>query len=213
LRGYTVVAIALTAAAITSAALLIAWFVMPRSSGPYASTSCEVMGGMVGYDSQTARSLSNEDAREVVGSYLASLENPDLVVGEFEEYSNNFYVSIVEKDTGKGAFEIIIDRHSGTVRLEPQSMMWNWRYHMMRHYARSVGEDITSEEALEVAQGFLNRAYPGTRADEIVSYYGYYTIMSTLNGEHFGMLSVNSYTGDVWYHTWHGTFISEVSAE
>jgi hypothetical protein len=23
------------------------------------------------------------------------------------------------------------------------------------------------------------------------------------------MLSVNGYSGDVWYHTWHGMFISE----
>lgn len=40
--------------------------------------------------------------------------------------------------------------------------------------------------------------------------YGYYTIMTTLEGEHYGMLSVNGYSGDVWYHTWHGMFISEV---
>ena len=25
-----------------------------------------------------------------------------------------------------------------------------------------------------------------------------------------GMLSVNGYSGDIWYHTWHGMFISEV---
>ena len=53
-------------------------------------------------------------------------------------------------------------------------------------------------------------AYPGTVADEVVAYYGYYTIMTTFDGKHYGMLSVNGYSGDVWYHTWHGMFISEV---
>ena len=27
-------------------------------------------------------------------------------------------------------------------------------------------------------------------------------------GEIFGMLSINGYSGDVWYHSWHGDFIS-----
>jgi hypothetical protein len=29
------------------------------------------------------------------------------------------------------------------------------------------------------------------------------------DGKVAGMLSVNGYTGQVWYHTWHGNFISE----
>jgi hypothetical protein len=28
------------------------------------------------------------------------------------------------------------------------------------------------------------------------------------NGKTYGMLSVNGYSGQVWYHTWHGTFIA-----
>jgi hypothetical protein len=29
----------------------------------------------------------------------------------------------------------------------------------------------------------------------------------------YGMLSVNGYTGDVWYHTWHGDFIDMTELE
>ena len=76
--------------------------------------------------------------------------------------------------------------------------------------ARPAEMTITSEQALKIAQDFLDIVYPGTEAGEIVSYYGYYTIMTTLEGEHYGMLSVNGYSGEVWYHTWHGMFISEV---
>ena len=74
----------------------------------------------------------------------------------------------------------------------------------------STEMNISSTEAVEIAQNFLDVVYPGTEADEILAYYGYYTVMTTKDGEHYGMLSVDGTSGDVWYHTWHGTFISEV---
>ena len=38
---------------------------------------------------------------------------------------------------------------------------------------------------------------------------GYYTMDFLENGNVAGMLSVNGYTGQVWHHTWHDSFISE----
>ena len=38
---------------------------------------------------------------------------------------------------------------------------------------------------------------------------GYYTIDVTRDGKVAGMLSVNAYSGQVWYHGWHGAFIQE----
>lgn len=29
------------------------------------------------------------------------------------------------------------------------------------------------------------------------------------NGKMYGMLDVNGYSGQAWYHTWHGGFIQE----
>jgi hypothetical protein len=44
-------------------------------------------------------------------------------------------------------------------------------------------------------------------AEEADAFYGYYTI-EVLNGDNiYSMLSVNGYTGQVWYHNWHGKFI------
>ena len=38
--------------------------------------------------------------------------------------------------------------------------------------------------------------------------YGYYTIHTVdKDGNILGMLSVNGFSGDVWYHSWHGVFI------
>ncbi|MBI4283641.1 MAG: hypothetical protein HY663_04140 [Chloroflexi bacterium] len=167
-------------------------------------------GGMMGYYTGIPVALSHDQAQVIAGRYFASTGNPDLKIGEFEEYSHNFYLSLIEKSTGRGAMELIIDRYSGSYQPEPQTMMWNSKYGMMGSY-QSAQMTVTPEQALKTAQDFLDVAYPGTKADEVVSYYGYYTIMTTLQGKHYGMLSINSYSGEVWYHTWHGLFISEIA--
>jgi len=41
-------------------------------------------------------------------------------------------------------------------------------------------------------------------ADE---FYGYYTMDVKKNGMVLGMLSVNAFSGQVWYHSWHGGYI------
>ena len=156
-----------------------------------------------------AEQITIDEAKAIADRYLTSTNNPDLKIDEFEEYSHNFYLSLIEKSTSRGAIEVIIDRYSGSYQAETQSMMWNTKYGMMGGY-QPAQMPVTPEQALKAAQDFLDTVYPGTEADEIVSYYGYYTIMTTLEGEHYGMLSVNGYSGEVWYHTWHGMFLSEV---
>jgi hypothetical protein len=39
--------------------------------------------------------------------------------------------------------------------------------------------------------------------------YGYFTFDVLRDGRPVGMLSVNAYTGQVWYHGWHGAFVRE----
>ncbi len=45
--------------------------------------------------------------------------------------------------------------------------------------------------------------------DNGTQFYGYFAFDIERDGKPFGMLSVNAYTGQVWYHTWHGTFVQE----
>ncbi len=67
---------------------------------------------------------------------------------------------------------------------------------------------ISSEEALELAQRYLESSFPGMRADDHAApFYGYYTIHIEQDGETVGMLSVNGFTGDVFVHAWHGNFV------
>ncbi len=67
---------------------------------------------------------------------------------------------------------------------------------------------VTPEQVRQKAQQWLDTYLPGTTvAEEADAFYGYYTIHVLKNGQVYGMLSVNGYTGQVWYHTWHGDFI------
>jgi hypothetical protein len=69
---------------------------------------------------------------------------------------------------------------------------------------------ITVEQAGALAQQYLNANLPGTSVGEVMPYYGYYHVNVLAAGKTYGMLSVNGYTGQVWYHTWHGDFIQEL---
>ncbi|MGQ9794008.1 MAG: hypothetical protein ACUVSF_10045, partial [Anaerolineae bacterium] len=67
---------------------------------------------------------------------------------------------------------------------------------------------VTSEQAVEQAQKYLDQLKAGLKAGEAETFYGYYTLHVERDGQITGMLSVNGYTGAVWYHHWHGEFIA-----
>lgn len=152
------------------------------------------------------------EAALAVDRYLAYYDDPNLAVGEIMEFTNHFYVEVREVDTGRGAMELLVLR-DGTVRPEPgPNMMWNAKYGhrgMMGYRQGSSGTmTVSPEEALAIAQAYLDRSSPGfTVGDEVGAFYGYYTIHTMRDGAIVGMLSVHGTTGEVWLHTWHGTFL------
>src|SRR5512134_2819568 len=79
------------------------------------------------------QSLNITTAKTIAQNYIASTGNPDLAVKEIEEYAGNFYVLVAEKSTGNGAFELLVDRYTGSIFPEMgPNMMWNTKYGMMR---------------------------------------------------------------------------------
>jgi hypothetical protein len=91
------------------------------------------------------------------------------------------------------------------------NMMWNTKYGMMGYVAGTAATmTVTVDQAKANAQQFLNANYPGTTVGDVDTFYGYYHIDVFQAGNTFGMLSVNGYMGQVWYHTWHGAFIQAV---
>ncbi len=78
-------------------------------------------------------------------------------------------------------------------------------------YGYTTGTTIISiEQAKTNAQEFLSANYPTTTVGDVDTFYGYYHIDVLSAGATYGMLSVNGYTGQVWYHTWHGAYIQTV---
>jgi hypothetical protein len=164
----------------------------------------------------TAASLTIETAEAIAQQYVTQLNNPDLAVREVEEYTQNFYVQIHEKSTGIGAFELLIDKYTGGVYPEQgANMMWNTKYRMhsgiMGWFTELTSPmTVTVEQAENFAQQYLDMYIPGTTVGEAEAFYGYYHVMVLSAGEGYGVLSVNGYTGQVWYHNWHGAFEQEL---
>jgi len=73
---------------------------------------------------------------------------------------------------------------------------------------------VTPEQAIAYAQKYLDENISGaTAATDPIQFYGYYTLDFEKDGKVTGMLSVNGYSGQVFLHTWHGTFIEESAVQ
>jgi hypothetical protein len=130
-----------------------------------------------------------------------------LRAGEVMEFDNGFYAEL-DTTQGQHATEVLIDRETGAVQTEyGPAMMWNTRYGMHPGQA-TAPMSVSRVEAARIAQRWLDDHRRGLIAQESEQFPGYYTLHTTRGGEISGMISVNAYTGTVWYHTWHGGYIA-----
>ena len=67
---------------------------------------------------------------------------------------------------------------------------------------------VSAQEAKAIAARWLAREGSKLRAGTADAFPGYYTLHVLKGDRVAGMLSVNAYTGAVWYHRWHGPFLS-----
>ncbi len=201
-----------------------------RSNNPIYSMWCgngyNMMGRYANGNTVNTKPLTIDQTKQAVESYLKDLDNADLELKEIMIFDNHAYARITEKSTGIGAMELLVDPISLSVFPEfGPNMMWNLKYGhmsgngmmggrgMMGGYNINPGSvdtnmTVTPEQALQVAQQFLDQRYPGYKtAEDADPFYGYYTIDIMKDGQPTGMLSVNGYSGQVFLHTWHGTFI------
>lgn len=190
-------------------------------SGPGMMGSGMMQGRRFGYGYPTnAAPLTLDQAVTRAQQYVASLNSTDLALVEVMEFSNHLYARIKEKSTGVNAFEILMDKYSGAIAPEPgPNMMWNAKYSPMSNmmggwFASSAQNIVTPTQAKEKAQQYLDTYLKGAKvADDADAFYGYYTMDVERDGKTIGMLSVNGTSGTVWYHTWHGSFVSEKEIE
>jgi len=176
-------------------------------------------GEMWGFDAapstDAGERITMDAAVEAAQTYAQSV-GEGLVVAEVMEFDQNFYALLTEKETGRGAMEVLIDPITGAVHPEPgPNMRWNLKYgHMGRFHAQAEDNTLTLDEARAKAQAFVDEDLAGASlAEGGVSFYGYYTFDYLVDGKPAGMLSVNGLSGQVWPHTWHGTFVAEKELE
>jgi len=129
-----------------------------------------------------------------------------LRVGEVMRFSNGFYAEL-RTPAGTGATEVLVDAADGDVRIEyGPAMMWNIEYGL--HASGSARPArVSAEEARRLADRWLTARGRGLTAGEPEASPGYYTLHTLRDAEITGMLSVNAFSGAVWYHSWHGRFL------
>ncbi len=180
-----------------------------------------MMGGWGGRYNSNGQPLTLEQATESVSRFLNSYGG-GLELKEVMEFDQNFYAEVEEKSTGIHAVELLVNKYTGQVSPEMgPNVMWNTKYGMMNQMMGSyyrggsptVEMPITPEQARSLAQRFLDANRPGLQAGESDTFYGYYTLHTLKNDRIEGMLSVNGYNGQVWYHTWHGPFVRMTEVE
>jgi hypothetical protein len=170
-----------------------------------------------------AQPLSLAAAKSAVEDYLITLGNDDLVLAEVMVFDRNAYAVVVEKSTGVGAMELLVDPSTLAVFPEygPQHI-WNAKYGMMGGRACGMGFNfnaavspaaqtaLTMDEAAQSASQYLDANLQNAELDPLGQpFYGYFTFDYSVDGQTAGMVSVNSANGQVWPHTWHGQFIEE----
>ncbi len=155
--------------------------------------------------------ITLDTALKAAQDYTAE-QGKNLRVAEIMEFSENFYAVVVETDSGKGAFELLIHPVSGRVTLEiGPNLIWNTKYGHMSVDEPSVANSLSIEQAAKRAQNALNKRLSNAEISaDGIDFYSYYTFEYEIDGQIAGMLSVNGENGRVWFHNWLGDFIGEM---
>ena len=87
------------------------------------------MGMMGGPFSPSARPLTMDRAVQILRAWPAANNLDGLVLDEVEAYTQNFYGQFKERDTGRSAIQVLVDRYTGRAMPEMgPNMMWNTKY-------------------------------------------------------------------------------------
>jgi hypothetical protein len=161
--------------------------------------------GMMAVYPPDAAPITEAQARQQFEAF-ANQFGPEVEVADLMAFSNNYYAQLITA-SGEGVAEVLVDRFSGAIFLEPgPNMMWNTSYGMRRAFAGRGRLDEPS--AVGLANTFLTNFLPGAEVTRAQAFPGYYTF-DYGREEVEGMLSVNAFSGEVWVHSWHGAFLGE----
>ncbi len=196
----------------------LGWVLAQGMMGGYTQG---MMGGMrMPIYTANAKPIADVVAYKSLNDY-ATRYGTNVKLKDIMTFSENVYAQVVNAKTGEGYGEIIFDRYSGIVQPEPgPNMMWNTQYGMGWGGSRMMGNNnsgmmgktqavkYTEPGAQKLATQFLSSYLPKTKLHDGQAFPGYYTY-DYGRGEIEGMLSVNAFSGEIWIHAWHGSFIME----
>nr|MDA8220082.1 hypothetical protein [Dehalococcoidales bacterium] len=153
--------------------------------GPGGGYGPGMMGGWYG-QSSGGQALTLDQAVDKVKTYVANSGYQGLAVDEVMEFQYNFYAIVKEESSGRGAFELLVNKYGGAVIPEPgPNMMWNTKYGMMAGWSMggrfgwgtpTGAESVSPEQARQLAQQWLDQNRPGDSTETPDQFYGYYTV-------------------------------------
>ncbi|PXV63229.1 hypothetical protein [Halanaerobium] len=168
--------------------------------------------------SLSALGMTEEEVKDLAVELVDRQFGSDYQISDIFIFNDSpYYISVVEKDSDQGVFELLFDPYRKVIYPEyGPNMMWNTENGMsyMMGWSAPVEENMMPrQEVLENAEKFA-QANDFMIEDEGHQFPGYYTFHTAdTNDNTTGMLSVNSYTGQVWYHNWHGDLAEVISVK
>ena len=186
------------------------------SAGGSCSINSSGYGSSLSNPTQTASTM--DEAVGIAQSYLKTLNDPNLAIDEVIEFQQNFEVIYYDRLSGLGALTITVSKPgAGPLPLysngylmpeEGPYSMWNIRYGLSSFASRQVYNGVVdANTAKAVAQAYLDQNIPGAVVGDIHPFYGFFSFKIMKDGNVYGMLSVNSYTREVLYHSWQSGYV------
>lgn len=177
---------------------------MMNNPGYNYSYESGMMGNMMALYYPESKPITQDEAIKSMQSF-AKQYGSNIEIDDFMVFSSNYYGVVKDANSNQNIAEVLVDRYSGSAYPEPgPNMMWNTRYGAGRTQAGSTGYDLAG--AKKLAEDFLTGYLPGAEILESKAMPGYYTFDFGRNDTE-GMLSVNTFSGQIWVHTWHGSYL------
>ena len=171
--------------------------------------------GSAGPGGSGAARLAPAKIEESLKAALARYGNKDWQIAEIMAFEYNDYAEISDGD--RLLMELLIDPWTGAVRPEyGPNMMWNTEFSRMGGPMMGRGNPnapmtVSETDAVAIANRWLAaQGSSWATEDHPDRFPGYYTLHTLDNGKITGMLSVNGYGGQVWFHDWHGAFLGMI---
>lgn len=152
----------------------------------------------------SARPLPGAELRRRLAAFAAAWR-PAATLQGVMPFAVHTSAVLVDPASGQGLAEVLVNRYSGAVGLEPgPSPLWTTRTASSGGWRGALPGSRLSEAAVrEVAHTFLAFFLPGAAETGGHLLSGYSTFDHRLRGGE-GLLSVNAQTGQIWPHTWPG---------